>query len=62
MENYAIIDAATNICINVIVWDGVSPYTPPDGTFLVPAGDGGIGWIWDGTQLVDPNPPPPVEA
>jgi len=44
---YAIVDDATKVVDNIIVWDGVSPYTPPAGTTLVNV-DGipcGIGWI-----------------
>lgn len=54
MDTYAVIDETTNICINCIIWDGVTPYTPPAGTFMVLANGGGIGWIWDGSQLVPP--------
>jgi hypothetical protein len=44
---YAIVDNATKVVINIIVWDSVSPYTPPTGTTLVNV-DGipcDIGWI-----------------
>jgi hypothetical protein len=43
---YAIVDDATKVVVNMIVWDGVTPYTPPAGTTLVNV-DGipcGIGW------------------
>jgi hypothetical protein len=29
---YAIVDDATKVVQNIIIWDGVSPYTPPTGT------------------------------
>jgi hypothetical protein len=59
--NYAIVDDATKVVQNVIVWDGVTPYTPPAGTTLVNV-DGipcGAGWIEqpDGSFL-----PPPDES
>jgi hypothetical protein len=44
---YAIVNDALKVVQNIIVWDGVSPYTPPAGTTLVNV-DGiycGIGWI-----------------
>ena len=44
---YAIVDNATKVVQNVIIWDGVTPFTPPDGTTLVNV-DGilcGTGWI-----------------
>ena len=58
---YAIVDDATKVVQNVIVWDGVTPYTPPAGTTLVNV-DGipcGPGWIQqtDGSFI-----PPPEES
>lgn len=58
---YAIVDGATKVVLNIILWDGVSPYTPPTGTALVGI-DGvqcDIGWIQqpDGSFL-----PPPDES
>lgn len=44
--------------INIIKWDGVSPYTPPEGTTLVPAtNDATIGGTWDG-NVFGPAPEP----
>lgn len=44
---YAIVDNATKAVINIIVWDGVSLYTPPTGTTLINVGDiyCDLGWI-----------------
>jgi len=49
---------------NAIDYDGVSPYTPPEGHELVSTDQFfSIGWTWDGTQPVaPPEPPPPVQA
>ena len=33
-ERYAMIDNATAYIINVIMWDGVTPYEPPSNTTL----------------------------
>ena len=58
---YAIVDDATKVVQNVIVWDGVTTFTPPTGTTLVNV-DGipcGPGWI------EQPNGsfiPPPEES
>lgn len=51
-----------NIVMNIIVWDGVTPYNPGDGLTLVPINDGvpyGGGWIYDPVtqKFTDPNPP-----
>lgn len=34
VKRYAVIDA-TGRCVNVILWDGVTPYEPPPGCTLV---------------------------
>jgi hypothetical protein len=58
---YAIVEDSTKAVFGVILWDGVTPYTPPQGTSLVNV-DGvpcDIGWIQqpDGTFA-----PPPEDA
>jgi hypothetical protein len=48
------------IVVNIIDWDGVTPYTPPEGCDLYPwDGPVSIGWDWVDGAPVDPNPPPP---
>jgi len=45
---------------NAIDYDGVSPYTPPDGCELVTTDEFfSIGWAWVDGHPVDPNPPAP---
>lgn len=56
---YAIVQDSTKVVENIIVWDGVTPYTPPQGTSLVNV-DGiqcDIGWIEqpDGTFAHPPE-------
>lgn len=59
MANAAVVDQATNIVVNKIVAEaGVDP--APDGTYLVNIPDGvmcDIGWLWDGTSFINPEPP-----
>ena len=61
MKNYAIIDV-TNTVINVVVWDGKPPWTPPNGCIAVaiPKGSStGIGWTYvDGEFIAPPQPEP----
>ena len=66
MIRYAIINTSTNIVENVILWDGVSDWTPPDDHIAVNAEDTIVGPKWthnsDGTfsapaPVVDPEPP-----
>jgi hypothetical protein len=55
---YAIVDDATKVVQNVIVWDGATPYTPPAGTTLVNV-DGipcGPGWIQQPDGSFSPAP------
>ena len=58
---------------NQIAYDGVSPYTPPEGTLVQYEGQFDIGWGWSNnapvppegwilnpdTNLWEPPPPPP---
>lgn len=54
---YAVIDSQTNVVENVIVWDGVSPWTPPAGYYTAPIGDSGagIGWSYINGTFVSPQ-------
>ena len=67
MARYALIDTRTNIVANVIVWDGVTPYTPPayHVTRLVRAGERvGPGYTYDpltDTFTAPPEPDPMPE-
>ena len=61
MSTYLVIK--DNTVINAVVWDGVSDWTPPEGTttMVAPAGLG-IGWTKSGSNWVAPEPPtPPAE-
>ena len=56
---YAIVKSETNIVENIIIWDGITPWTPPDGCYVEPIGDSGAGINWsyiDGQFF-----PPPIE-
>lgn len=60
MSNCAVVEITDNVVINKIVAEPTD--TPPDGTYLVLIPDGvmcDIGWIWNGSEFIDPNPPPP---
>jgi hypothetical protein len=63
MKNYAIIDL-TNIVINVVVWDGLPPWTPPQDCIavVIPKGSSaGINWTYvDGEFIAPPEPEPEV--
>lgn len=63
MALWAFINEA-NEAVNFIESDGVPGYIP-DGCTAVEIPNGtsyGYGWIWNGTQFVPPDVPPPVEV
>ena len=53
MQNYAVIDGNGNV-INVITWDGISPFVPPIGTKVIQTDTAGIGWTYNGS-FIKPN-------
>ena len=53
MGRYALIVTETGVVDNVIVYDGVSPFNPPDGMELRVATDGAEpGGTWNGSAFV----------
>ena len=60
MEKYALIENGT--VVNVILWDGVTPWDPPEGQTAVALAETGawLGWTYDGTNF-SPPPQDPVE-
>lgn len=52
--NYCLIDAAGNV-VNVILYDGISPYKPPEGLTLVQSDVAGIGWTYANGVFTNPN-------
>lgn len=65
MAIYAIV--AGTLVVGTIIWDGVTPYSPPPETILVMDTTGGKvarGWTYSGGVFTNPNPPlpPPTTA
>lgn len=57
MARYVIIK--TGKVVNVVDWDGVTPWSPPsDGSTVAPHATAGIGWDWNNGTPTDPTPPP----
>lgn len=56
---YAVIK--NNVVENMIAWDGVAPYNPPDKEIILVESDvAAIGWIYDPlTGTLSPPPVPP---
>lgn len=62
MARFVIIDANNKI-VNVCVWDGVTPWTPPAGATAVPDVTGvDQTWTYDGKTFTPPLQPDPVPA
>lgn len=52
-----------NRVVNVVVWDGETPWDAPADCELLEAPDGvGVGFTWDGTVWVAPVYPDPEGA
>ncbi|MFL9904285.1 hypothetical protein PQR71_40210 [Paraburkholderia fungorum] len=59
--NYALVNNGT--VVNVIEWDGASPYMPPSGDTVVPLpGNSGIGWTYASGTFSAPTPAAPSIA
>jgi hypothetical protein len=57
--NYAVVQ--NGVVVNIIDWDGSTPYSPAEGCELHQwGGPINIGWAWVDGAPVDPNPPPPL--
>lgn len=56
----ALIDS-NNSVVNIIVWADDEHHVAPEGLTAIPISDNvtvvNIGWTWDGTDFIDPNPP-----
>lgn len=58
MANLAVVRIDDNIVINMIVAEPSDPAY--EGTYFVEILDGvmcDIGWLWNGSVFIDPNPP-----
>ena len=70
MSRNAIVNITTTLVENVCVWDGSTPWTPPDGCEAVPIANDSIvtiGYCYmDGVFVSPPEPvvlpPEPIEA
>ena len=54
--NYAILNSA-NTVVNVIEWDGETPWHPPADHIAIPLIEGGIGWTFADGQFIPPAEP-----
>ncbi len=64
---WAVLRDEDNICDNVILWDGVAAWQPPENHWVKELEEGsyvGIGWKWDAdnSQWLDVRPPPEMPS
>lgn len=59
MPKYAVVQQSDGLVVNIIVADEGD--SPPVGCSFIPAEYCSPGWIWDGQQFYDPNPPLVIE-
>lgn len=52
VKKYLMINTNTNICVNIILWDGdETNYKPPEGYILLTKDDiKAVNWYWTGTE------------
>ena len=60
IQNYAIIDLATNIVDNVAVWDGVTEWDPGEGFIAIQSNTAQAGWTYKEGEFIAPPVAPPV--
>ncbi|MCF8533125.1 MAG: hypothetical protein K9G48_08990 [Reyranella sp.] len=63
-QRYAVVEAASDRIVNLVMWDGVAAWSPPDGCAAhpYPVGPAEAGWSWDGGKPVAGEEPPPDGA
>lgn len=58
-KKYLVYETATGLCVNAVMWDGITEYDPGEGLALeiVPAGSQAwIGWVRVGIESwIDPS-------
>ena len=47
---------ASNIVVNVVVWDGETGWSPPEGCIVVNSDHGQLGDVYDAGQFTRPEP------
>lgn len=58
MSRYAVVIVKSSVVQNVIEWDGVTPWTPPDGCIAVAVSDTTIveiGYLYINGEFVPPT-------
>ena len=59
MATYAVIEVATGMVINMVGWDGISEYPPPEGCIFIQTDVAWMDWTYADGVFTPPPPPPP---
>ena len=49
VQRYVVVDLATSLVVNAVVWDGVDGWSPPQGCVAHPSDAGDVGDVWSGS-------------
>ena len=61
MSRYGVVEVATGLVVNVILWDGdTTQWQPPEGCIAVQSDEVQMGWSYINEVFVAPPPEPPV--
>lgn len=58
---WCVIEEATGLVVNMILWDGESPFEPPVGCILVQSDSAGMGWTYIDGVFYPPVIPGPTD-
>lgn len=61
-NRYAVVEVATSLVSNVIIWDGISEWAPDEGFIVVASEEAQIGYTYADGVFTAPPVPPPTEA
>lgn len=61
-DTYVVVDTAAGIVVNIIIWDGVAEWSPPDGCIAIQSDTAQIGWTYSDGVLTAPAVVPPTAA
>ncbi len=48
VQRYVVVDLATSLVVNAVVWDGASGWSPPEGCVACLSETGDVGDAWSG--------------
>lgn len=59
-NRWCVIEEATGLVVNAIVWDGIAEWSPPEGCIVLESEVAGPGWTYGNGQFYPPAVAPPT--